>query len=111
MSDKEVMYSFTEDEYINYMNKLYLDKQAVDMLLFGEPRSTGDNSILALLCEQYAACYYFERLLEELEDTFVAEDATFYLNEKQATRFMLLLSTLAAAKEELLNNAVSLSYH
>jgi hypothetical protein len=111
VSDKKVIYSFSEDEYINYMNKLYLDKQAADILLFGEPCLPGDDSVKALLCEQYTACFYFEKLLEELEDTFVAKDGMFYLDNKQATRFTLLLFTLAQVKEELLKNTVSLSYH
>ena len=111
MSGKKVIYSFSEYEYINYMNKLHLDKQAADILLFDGPDFTGDTCVRALLCEQYTACYYFERLLEELEDSFVTKDGIFYLNEEQTTRFTLLLFTLAQVKEELLNNAVSLSYH
>ena len=111
MSEKKVIYSFSEDEYINYMNKLYLDRQAVELLLFSEPYLADNMRVRALLCEQYTACYYFERLLEELEDSFVAEDGIFYLDKKQATRFTLLLFTLGQAKEELLNNTVSLSYH
>ena len=108
---KEVIFSFSEDEYINYMNKLYSDQQVVNDLLFKEPRFSGNMSVKSLLCEHYAACYYFELLLEEIEDNFVVKDGLFYLNEKQATRFALLLGTLVQTKEELLNNTVSLSLH
>jgi hypothetical protein len=111
MSNKKLMYSFSEDEYINYMNKLYQDKQAVNIFLFDEPHLSDKMTVRALLCEHYVACYYFENLLEELEDTFVIQDGMFYLDEKQATRFSLLLYTLVQTKEELLKNTVSLSYH
>lgn len=111
MSTEKIIYSFSEDEYINYMNKLHLDKQAVNLLLFDEPYLSGDVGIRALLCEQYTACYHFEKLLEELEDTFVIKDGVFYLDDKQATRFTFLLYTLVLTKEELLKNTVSLSYH
>ena len=111
MSNKKLVYSFSEDEYINYMNKLYQDKQAVNIFLFDEPYLSGNMTVRALLCEHYTACYYFENLLEELEDTFVTKDGVFYLDEKQATRFSLLLYTLTQTKEELLKNTVSLSYH
>ena len=111
MSDKKVIYSISEDEYINYMNKLYQDKQAVNKLLFEEPYLSGNMTVRALLCEHYTACYYFENLLEEIEDVFVTKDGAFYLDNKLATRFTILLYTLTQTKEELLNNTVSLSYH
>ena len=111
MSAKEIIYSFSEDEYINYINKLYLDQQIVDNLLFKEPRLSGNRAIKTLLCEHYATCHYFDLLLEELEDSFIVKDGIFYLDDNQAIRFLFLLSALAQTKEELLKNTVSLSLH
>jgi len=111
MSNEEVAYTISENEYIDYMNKLYLDQQVVNNLLFDEPYLSGNMTIKALLCEHYTTCYYFDQALEELEDTFIAEDGMFYLDDKQAIRITFLLFTLAQTKEELLKNTVSLSFH
>ena len=111
MSSGKVAYSISEDEYIKYMNKLYLDQQAVNNLLFDEPWLSDNITIKALLCEHYSTCYYFDQLLEGLEDAFAAKDGMFYLDDKQALRITFLLLTLAQTKEELLKNTVSLSFH
>jgi|7_EtaG_2_1085326.scaffolds.fasta_scaffold14785_1 hypothetical protein len=105
------VYSLSEKEYINYTNKIYLDKQAINELLFDEPSLSGDDKIQALLCEQYASCHNMSELLEETKDTFNSTDQLFYLNETQALRFIFLLSSLAQVKEELLKISVSLSFH
>jgi len=111
VSDKAVIYSLSEEEYINYLNKIYLDKLAVNELLFNDSLLSGNADIQALLCEQFAACHFLETLLREAEDSFDDKAQTFYLAEEQATRFVVLLSSLAHVKEELLKSSVSLSFH
>ena len=111
MSEKLRVYAFSEDKYIEYMNKIYLEKQVVNNLLFSEPYISDNMSARALLCEQYASCHHLEVLLEEFEDSFDAEAQEFYISEDQATIFTVLLSSLVNTKEELLKKAVSLSYH
>jgi hypothetical protein len=111
MNDEMAMYSLSEKEYINYLNKIYLDKLAVNELLFNDPLLSGNVHIQALLCEQFAACHFLETLLREAEDSFDDKDQIFYLAEEQATRFVVLLSSLVHVKEELLKSSVSLSFH
>ena len=111
MKEKTRIYSFSEDKYIEYMNKIYLEKQVVNNLLFHEPYASGNLYTRALLCEQYASCHYLGMLLEDFEDSFDAAVQEFYLSEEQATVFTVLLSSLVQAKEELLKSSVSLSYH
>ena len=111
MTEKTRIYAFSEDKYIEYMNKVYLEKQIINNLLFSEPHISGDLHTRALLCEQYASCHYLEVLLEEFEDSFDNTKQEFYLSEGQATVFTVLLSSLVNAKEELLKKAISLSYH
>ena len=111
MKEKANIYSLSENKYIEYMNKIYSEKQIVDDLLFNEPYISNNLYTKALLCEQFASCHYLEILLEEFEDTFDSETQEFYLSEEQTTVFTVLLTSLIHAKEELLKNAVSLSYH
>ena len=111
MNDKAIIYSLSEKEYINYLNKIYLDKLAINELLFNDPYMSGNADIQALLCEQFAACHFLETLLREAEDSFDDKDQMFYLVEEQATKFVVLLSSLVHVKEELLKSSVSLSFH
>ena len=111
MTEKTRIYAFSEDKYIEYMNKVHLEKQAVNNLLFNEPYISGNLNSRALLCEQYASCHYLELLLEDFEDCFDNTKQEFYLSEEQATIFTVLLSSLVGSKEELLKSAISLSYH
>jgi len=111
MSNETFIYSFPEDKYIEYMNKVHLEKQVINNLLFHEPYISDNMHVRALLCEQYASCYYLEEILEDLEDSFSTKSQEFYLTDKQALKFTVLLSSLVRIKEELLKNTVSLSYH
>ena len=111
MKEKTFIYAFSEDKYIEYMNKLYLEKIAINNLLFHEPYISGDTHAKALLCEQYVSCHHLEKILEELEDSFDTTRQEFYLTDTQAVKFTVLLSSLVQVKEELLKNAVSLSFH
>ena len=104
MKEKILIYAFSEDKYIEYMNKLYLEKLAINNLLFHEPPLSGDTHIKALLCEQYVSCYHLEKMLEELEDSFDITNQEFYLSDTQAIKFTFLLSSLVQVKEELLKN-------
>ncbi len=111
MSKETTVYSLSEDEYINYMNKIYLDKQAINELLFDEPSLSGNDDIQALLCEQFASCHNLEMMLDEVEALTDVTEQVFYLNEVQAIKLVFLMSSLAQVKEELLKNSVSLSFH
>jgi len=105
------IYSISEDEYIDYMNKIYLDKQAINGLLFDDIFLSKDANIQALLCEQFAACHQLETLFEETEDSYDTIKQEFYLTEEQKAIFVVLLFSLAHVKEELLEYSVSLSFH
>ena len=107
----QLFHALSEDKYINHMNEISIQKHIINNLLFDDPTMKSNESTLGFLCEQRSSIFHLEMILEELEDSFVAEKQEFYLSDEQALKFTILLSSLDAMKAQLLINGVSISLH
>jgi hypothetical protein len=105
-----VFYTISEEKYLEYLREIGNTKNNVWQLLFNEPHAaTGD--VVPLLCEQYATLFQFEKFLEEIEDSFSAEDQIFYLDQKQIVKLSILVGSTVTVRDELLKSGFSIMTH
>ena len=111
MSEKNFIHILTEEKYLHYLIKISEEKRIICNLLFNEPRITGQEYIMAQLCECYSSLCHMDTILKDAEDSFNPETSEFYVINEDAIKFVVYFSSVISAKEKLPLHNVSFSLH
>jgi len=111
MSEETLVHILPEEKYLIYLIKISEEKRLIHNLLFKDPYVSGQEHILADLCEGYASLYKMGKILEEAEDSFSTEKHEFYITNDSALKFIFYLSSIITIKEKLPMCNISFSLH
>ena len=104
------LFSIGEDSYLNYLSKIETDKIKLKHLLLS--KGSIEENMFSHFCEYFSSLHTFQKLLEEVENTFDEKKKQFYMDEVQALKFNVFLESMVSVKEQLLHyHNLSLSSH
>ena len=111
MGKETLVHILTEEKYLQYLRKISEEKRTVHNLLFDEPRISGQEHIMAQLCECYSSLYHLDKILQDAEESFNPETSEFHVIADDALKFVIYLSAVVSVKENLPLHNVSFSLH
>ena len=111
MTTEVFVHTLSEEKYLQYLIKISEEKKIVYNLLFSDPTMKSNQEALAILCEYHSSLHKMEKILNEIEESFIPEKQEFYMLDEQALTFVLLLSSIVTAKESMPLYNVSICLH
>ena len=94
MGKETLVHILTEEKYLQYLRKISEEKRTVHNLLFDEPRISGQEHIMAQLCECYSSLYHLDKILQDAEESFNPETSEFHVIADDALKFVICLSAV-----------------
>lgn len=110
---KNVVFTFEEEVWLRYVQKIESDRAILDNLLFSGVDGDLTPYNKSKLCEYYSVLYSLEEIMYKLadDDLFDSETKSFIVSEDLAMQFSIFMQALVLSKEIVTDNNCSISLH
>lgn len=110
---KNVVFTFEEEVWLRYVQKIESDRVILDSLLFSG--TDGDLTLYnkSKLCEYYSVLFCLEEIMYKLadDDLYDSQTKSFIVSEDLAMQFSIFMQALVYSKEIVTDNNCSISLH